>query len=87
MTAVDGEQRLPRTSELYQDVIAVLRELGGSGTNEEIDQRIVTRRGITEEQQQLMRADGRRPQFLQYISEAKSNLKKVGYLEQSERGV
>lgn len=78
---------LPKTSQLYGDVIAALRELGGSGTNEEITQFVVDRRGISEEQQLITRKDGRVSQISQSISEAKSHLRKLGYVDLSERGV
>lgn len=89
MTDTDPDLRatLPTASKLLEFVVAALRANGGSATNAEISKHVVDAVGLSEEQQQVMRADGRRSQIEQSISEAKSQLKTAGLISKSARDV
>ncbi|GAA4053460.1 restriction endonuclease [Agromyces indicus] len=78
---------LPTAGQLLRHVADALRAGGGSATNSEISKYVVDTLGLTEEQQEITRADGRISQVEQSISEAKSYLKRAGFADRSRQGV
>jgi len=85
--APDIRSTLPTASQLLASVVEAVRARAGSATNAEITSHVLDDFQLTEAQQQVMRADGRRPQIEQAISEAKSLLGTAGLLSKSSRGV
>lgn len=77
---------IPKYHELMWPVLEALKTLGGSGTNQEIDDKVIEIEGLTEAQQAVIHKGGR--SVIQYrLLWARSVLKRVGALENSARGV
>lgn len=77
---------IPKYNELMWPVLEALKALGGSGTNQEIDDKVIDIEGLSEAQQAVMHKGGR--SLIQYrLLWARSVLKRVGALENSARGV
>jgi restriction system protein len=76
----------PYTDLLWPTVVAV-RELGGSGSIDEIVERVSKNWAFTEEQQAVLHHDGPRTEIEYRLAWARSYLKGMGLLINSERGV
>ena len=61
--------------------VLALKDLGGSGTNDEIAERIIKNEGITEKEQAYLMPDGIRTRIDFNLPWARTCLKGVGYLE------
>ncbi len=70
-------------------VIQALKDLGGSGTIEEINNRVIDIAGLSDEQTEVLHNPdkGGRTEFEYRISWTRTYLKKYGVLENSSRGV
>ena len=82
-----AEVSVPTHLELLWPALQAVREIGGSGTIEEIDRRVIKREGFTEEQQAVLSTDGRRSGIEYRLAWARTHLKWVGALGNSARGV
>lgn len=78
---------VPKYHELMWPVLEALRALDGSGTNREIDEKVIEILGLTEDQQALMHKNGRHSLVEYRLLWARSVLKRVGAVENSARGV
>lgn len=78
---------LPDLSALMLFTIEALKDLGGSGANLEIVNRIIEREGITEEEQSYLLPNDRDRRLDYYLSWARTYLKRGGALENSARAV
>lgn len=78
---------LPDLSALMLFTIEALKDLGGSGANLEIVNRIIEREGITEEEQSYLLPNDRDRRLEYYLSWARTYLKRGGALENSARAV
>lgn len=78
---------LPRYHELHWPTLTALKELGGSGTINEVLDKTIELEGFTEEQQSVPHADGPTSEIAYRAAWARSYLKKVGAVDNSERGV
>jgi restriction system protein len=76
----------PHTELLWPTLIAV-REIGDSGTIEEIVEQVISAEGFTEEQQAVPAKDGRRSLIEYRLAWSRTHLKGMGLLENSARGV
>lgn len=74
-------------TEFMIPVLDALEELGGSGTNEEILNRVVELCKLSEEQVSALHLDGPRTVVDYSIAWAKSYLKRTGFLENPSRSV
>ena len=83
MTAV------PRKEEMYNPLLQALRELGGSGTIDEIAEHVITILGIPDELSSLLHdpASGNETEVEYRLAWARTYLKNYGMLERSGRGV
>lgn len=81
------QEGLPDLSMLMLFTIEALKDLGGSGANLEIVNRIIEREGITEEEQSYLLPNDRDRRLEYYLSWARTYLKRGGALENSARGV
>ncbi len=81
--------RVPRYFELMQPVIQTLKDLGGSGSIEEIDEKVVQLLGLPEDvASQPHNPEKSSATELQYrLAWARTYLKKYGLIENSSRGV
>jgi restriction system protein len=78
---------VPTHVDLLWPTLQGVRELGGSGTIDEINERVVQREGFTEEQQAVLHNEGPRTKLEYRLAWARSYLKAIGALENSERAV
>jgi restriction system protein len=84
---VDSAPRIPSVGELLWPTLRAVREIGDSGTNEEIVEKAIELEGFTEEQQAVLHGDGPRTKIEYRLAWARSYLKGMGALNNSERGV
>lgn len=78
---------IPRYHQFFNPVLAALRTLGGSGTIDEIVEAVVEQMGIPPELAEQTRSASNVTVVAYRIGWARSYLKKVGLLENSQRGV
>jgi restriction system protein len=78
---------LPTYSDLLWPTLRAVREMGDSGTIEEIVEKVVGQEAFTEEQQAVPHGDGPQTQIEYRLAWARSYLKGMGALNNSERGV
>ncbi|MGV9363084.1 restriction endonuclease [Amycolatopsis sp. NPDC003731] len=85
MTIAGTDVEIPSARSLVWPVVCALRELGGSGRIDEIDDKVAQLEGFTDEQQQF---DGRNGLELPYrLRWARTMAKKRGLVETVSRGV
>src|SRR6516164_3888641 len=80
--------RIPQYNDLMWPALQATKELGGSATVSEMNERAMELAGITEEQQAVPHGeDGRMSEVEYRLHWARTNLKWIGALENSARGV
>ncbi|HGG04667.1 MAG TPA: restriction endonuclease, partial [Aliiroseovarius sp.] len=81
-------QGLPDLPGMMLATVEALKEIGGSATIQELDEKVAELEGVTEEEQSFaMPNNNRQPRFNYYLSWARTYLKRGGALENSARGV
>ena len=80
---------VPRHNALYNPTLDALHKLGGSGTNPEIHDFVISNLELTDEQIQKLHKPGKsnRTEIAYRLAWARTWLKKYGLLENSSRGV
>ena len=80
---------VPRKEDMYNPLLQALRELGGSGTNDEIAERVITIMNVPEEVASVLHdPDNSNKTELEYrLAWARTYLKNFGLLERSGGGV
>jgi restriction system protein len=78
---------LPTRHDLLWPTLAALKELGGSGTVDEILCKIVELEAFTEEQQSVPHGDGPTSEIAYRAAWARTYLKKVGAINNDKPGV
>ena len=86
MTELTKED-LPTYEDFFVDVIQAIKELGGSGTNQEIYAKVVELRGISDEELNVLHNDGPMTEIEYRLRWTQSYLKKDGLIENASRGV
>ena len=86
-TADMTEVSVPTHRELQWPTLQAVEEIGGSGTIQEIDQKVIEREGFTEEQQSVLSANGRQSKIEYRLAWTRTYLKGIGALDNSARGV
>lgn len=82
------EESLPHLPGMMLAVIEALKDLGGSATIQELDERVVELEGVTEiEQSYQMKGSDNRPRVNYYLAWARTYLRRGGAIENSARGV
>jgi restriction system protein len=80
--------KIPQYNELMWPALQATKELGGSATVSEMNERAMTSADITEEQQAVPHGeDGRMSEVEYRLHWARTHLKGIGALENSARGV
>jgi len=79
--------RVPTFDELLWPALKALKALGGSGSNEELLNKVIELERIPEHIQSQIHTDNRSTKVAYNLAWAKTYLKKVGALENSNRGV
>lgn len=83
-----NEVGFPDLSAMMFATIEAIKELGGSGSIQEIDEKVIEKVGLTEEEQSYtMSGHDTRPKVNYYLAWARTYLKKGGALVNSARGV
>ncbi|MCL2094983.1 restriction endonuclease [Candidatus Saccharibacteria bacterium] len=77
---------VPKFDEMYVGLVTALKNLGGSGTNEEIEDETAKVLGLSDEDVAAIHK-GNRTQFSYRLAWTKNYLKNYGLLENSSRGV
>ena len=79
---------LPDLSGMMLPTVFALKDLGGSATIQELDERVIELEGVTEvEQSYMMKNDENKPRVIYYLSWARTYLKRGNALINSKRGV
>lgn len=81
---VTGHPELPALMLL---TIQALKEIGGSGSITELDEKVVELEGVTEEEQQIEMPNDTRLKLNYYLAWARTYLKRGNALENSRRGI
>ncbi|MDQ7071813.1 MAG: winged helix-turn-helix domain-containing protein [Rhodobacterales bacterium] len=85
--AIEAEG-LPDLSGMMLASIEALKEIGGSATIQELDEKVAEIEGVSEaEQAFVMQNSAARPRFNYYLAWARTYLKRGGAVENSARGV
>ncbi|HLG91951.1 MAG TPA: restriction endonuclease [Acidimicrobiales bacterium] len=78
---------IPQYHQLMWLALAALRELGGSATVGEMYEQMVRDQGFSEEQQAVLTKDGRTSEINYRLHWARTHLKGIGAIDNSQRGV
>lgn len=78
---------LPQYNELYPAVLQALHELGGSGSIEEIDNKVIELQNYSTDIVDILHGEGPRTEIEYRLAWTRTNLKKYGLLENSSKGV
>lgn len=78
---------LPQYQHLLWPTVIALRELGGSGSIEEIVEQVLNEGDYTEEQQAILHKDGPGTEIEYRLAWARTYLKGMGLADNSQRGV
>jgi restriction system protein len=78
---------IPSRAELLWPTLCAVREIGGSGTIREIDDKVIDLEGLTEEQQRVPHGNDSRTEIQYQLAWSRTYLKAMGLLENSARGV
>jgi restriction system protein len=78
---------IKRHDSFFDPVVEALKLLGGSGTNQEILEKVIQVTKLSDEQIEVLHVDGPRTKVDYQIGWAKTYLKKFGILENSKKGV
>lgn len=84
---IDAES-LPDVPGMMFVVVEALKELGGSATIQELDEKVIELEGVTEAEQAFtLKRDENRPRVNYYLAWARTYLKRANALENSSRGI
>lgn len=78
---------MPRYNELHWPLLIAVREIGGSGASDELDQAVIEHEGFSEEQQAVLHNDGPQTALKYRLAWARTYLKGMGLLDNSVRGI
>lgn len=81
------EAGFPDLPQLMLATVEALKALGGSASINELDQAVVEREGVSEEEQAFTMPNDTRPKLKYYLAWARTYLKRGGALNNSARGV
>ena len=78
---------MPKWNEMFGPTIRALTALGGSGTIQEINEQVTANEGYSSEQQAVQHGNGRQSKIEYRLAWARTNLKNLGAVTNSRRGV
>lgn len=82
------QDKLPDLAGMMLATVDALRQIGGSASIQELDEKVIELEGLTEEEQSyIMSEDDRRTRVAYYLAWARTYLKRGGALENSLRGI
>lgn len=77
---------IPSFDDLFEPTIKALKVLSGSGTVQEIYEKVCELEGLSEEQQSILQKEGLQTKISYRLGWARTYLKNYGAIESSERG-
>ena len=78
---------IPQYNELFNPVLQALHELGGSGSIEEINNKVIEQQNYLTEMVDILHGEGPTTEIEYRLAWARTYLKKYGLLENSSRGI
>ena len=78
---------LHKYNDFHWPTVVALRALGGSGSNSEIDEKVVEQQGFSEELQSILHNNGPMSEIGYRLHWARSYLKGMGLADNPRRGV
>lgn len=87
MSPKASQVKLPTSRQLMWPTLQAVRQIGDSGTVEEIVEKVIDQEGFTEQQQAVQHTDGRMSEIEYRLAWARTHLKAAGALANSKRGV
>lgn len=87
MSPKASQVKLPTSRQLMWPTLQAVRQIGDSGTVEEIVEKVIEQEGFTEQQQAVEHTDGRMSELEYRLAWARTHLKGAGALANSKRGV
>jgi restriction system protein len=82
-----AQAQIPSYNDLLWPTLRAVREIGDSGTIEEIVEKVIELESFSEEQQKVPHGDGPRSEIEYRLAWARTYLKGMGALDNSKRGV
>lgn len=82
-----GPPEIPKWNQMFRPTIEALRALGGSGTIQEINEKAIELEGYTGDQLAVLHGDGEKSEIEYRLAWARTNLKNLGAVSNSSRGV
>lgn len=86
-TFIIDEKAFPDLPQLMVATVEALKAMGGSANIHELDETIIEREGVTEEEQSFTMPNDGRAKLKYYLSWARTYLKRGGAIENSARGI
>jgi len=86
-TFIIEEKGFPDLPQLMLATIDALKSIGGSASIQELDEAVIEREGVSEEEQAIMMPNGRYQKVNYYLAWARTYLKRGGTIDNSSRGV
>lgn len=86
-TFVIEESGFPDLPQLMLATVQALKDIGGSGTIQELDEQVIEHEGVPEDEQSIMMPNGRYQKLNYYLAWARTYLKRGEAIENSARGV
>jgi len=86
-TFVIEETGFPDLPQLMLATLDALRQMGGSASIQEIDETVVEREGVSEDEQSIMMPNGKYQKLKYYLAWSRTYLKRGNAVENSSRGV
>lgn len=82
-----GKMNIPAYNDMMQELFQAIKELGGSGTIQEIDDKTIEILGLSPDILAVMHGDSSKSEVEYRLAWTRTYMKKVGILENSTRGV
>lgn len=84
---IKDKTNIPAYNEMMQELFQAIKELGGSGTIQEIDDKTIEILGLSPDILTVMHGDSSKSEVEYRLAWTRTYMKKVGILENSTRGV
>lgn len=83
----DGSPEIPPYDKMFWPTLQAIKQLGDSGSKQEIEDRAIELAGYSEAQQSILHGDGPQTEIRYRLAWARTYLKKVEALNNSSRGI
>lgn len=84
---LNNTTNVPTYDSMLMPTIEALKQLGGSGTIQEIGDQVVQLSGYSEDQQRVLHGSGPKTEIMYRLAWSRTYLRSVGAVENSKRGV